>query len=419
MFSRNLKLPEPQYMKPYLLPIIPIVTLANASASWLDGDYLTGDWNGKRTEWADSGVSFFGYYNAIGAANVSGGIEHDSSYAGDLFIGAKFDLEKLLGWDSTVFTLSGIDRHGRSIDSAVGGQYSVMQLVGGQNAFLYEVNLEKKFLDDTLSVKLGRLSATDDFVGSPYYGYSLNNAVNGQIRAVLFDGVMTSYPFPVWGGRVKYQPSEEFYFSLGAYQLSDDIFDRDDQGVDFRIEGDDGISIFTQVGWSPKFCEKPANFFIGMNNAFYRMEEFNTDDTSNHFVRFYAHADYQVYAEDAPGKEGLVAFLTLAYTRQGEIAIIPFQTTLGLHYRGLFPGRNDDRTVFFATFGKFSDDYAAERVAAGEGNPDYELVLELGHRFEMTKFAYIQPDLQYIIRPGGTGDVDNALVAGVQFGVTF
>ena len=111
-------------MKPYLLPVFPILTMASASASWLDGDYLTGDWNGKRTEWANSGVSFFGYYNAIGAANVSGGIEHDSSYAGDLFIGAKFDLEKLIGWDSTVFTLSGIDRHGRSIDPAVGGQHA-------------------------------------------------------------------------------------------------------------------------------------------------------------------------------------------------------------------------------------------------------------------------------------------------------
>src|SRR5690606_30612673 len=132
-----------------------------------------------------------------------------------------------------------------------------------------------------------------------------------------------------------------------------------------------------------------------------------------------AHADYQVYAENAPGEEGLVAFMTLAYTRQEEIAIMPFQTTLGLHYRGLFPGRNNDRTVFFATFGKFSDDYAAERIAAGAGDPVYVLVLGVGQRFEVSKCAYIRPDRRCIIRPGGTGDVDNALVAGVQVGVTF
>jgi porin len=294
-----------------------------------------------------------------------------------------------------------------------------MQLVGGQNAFLYEVNLEKKFLDDTLSIKAGRLSATDDFVGSPYYSYSLNNAVNGQIRAVLFDGVMTSYPFPVWGARVKYQPKEDVVFMMGAYQLSDDIFDRDDQGVDFRIDGSDGISIFTQVGWSPKFDNRQANFFAGVNNAFYSMQRFDADDTSHWFARFYAHGDYQVYSEGPDSKEGLVVFATLAYTHQEDIAIIPVQSTIGLNYKGLFPGRNDDSTLFFATFGKFSNDYAKERVAAGDADRDYEMVLEIGHRFEVTPFSYIQPDLQYIIHPGGTGDIDNALVAGVQFGVTF
>lgn len=388
-------------------------------ASWLDGDCLTGDWNGKRTGWADNGASFFGYYNAIAAANVSGGNESDSSYAGDLFVGAKFDLGKLWGWDSTLITISGIDRHGRSVDAAVGGQYSVMQLVGGQNAFLYELNVEKKFVDDALSFKVGRLSATDDFVGSPYYGYSLNNAVNGQIRAVLFDGVMTSYPFAVWGGRVKYQPSEEFYFSLGAYQLSDDIFDRDDQGVDFRIAGNDGLSIFTQAGWSPKLDGRPANFFVGINNAWFRMNRFDSDGISNHFVRFYGHADYQVFAEGPDSKEGLVAFMTLAYTAQEDIAVIPFQTTLGLHYKGLFPERGNDSTVFFATFGKFSNDFATERRAVGAGDPSHEIVLELGHRFELGGFSYIQPDVQYIIRPGGTGRTDNALVIGAQFGITF
>jgi porin len=396
-----------------------VLAQSQTGQSWLDGEYLTGDWQGKRTELKESGVTVFGYYNAIAAANVSGGVESDSSYAGDLFVGMHVDLEKILGWDDTVLNLSAIDRHGRSIDSAVGGRYSVMQLVGGQNAFLYEVNLEKKFLDETLSIKLGRLSATDDFVGSPYYSYSLNNAVNGQIRAVLFDGVMTSYPFPVWGGRVKYQPNEEFYVTVGAYQLSDDIFDRNDQGVDLRIDGEDGVSIFTQVGWSPQIAEKPANFFVGANNAFYDMEKFNSTGTTNHFLRLYAHGDYQVYQESPGSEEGLVVFATFAYTRQEDVAIIPIQSTVGLNYQGLFPGREKDRTLLYTTFGKFSGDFSREEVAAGRGATDYEMVVELGHRFELTQFAYIQPDLQYIIHPGGTGDIDNALVAGVQFGVTF
>ena len=402
-----------------------IVTLALAAtasvqaSSWLEGDYLTGDWKGERTKLEESGLKYFGYYNAIFAANVHGGNSTDSSYAGDLFTGIELDLEKTLGWDDTTFVLSGIDRHGRSVDEAVGGQYSVMQLVGGQNAFLYNLTLEKKFLDDTLSLKLGRMTATDDFVGSPYFSYSLSNAVNGQIRANLFDGVMTSYPFPVWGGRLKYQPNDEFYIMLGAFQLTENIFDRDQQGVDFKISGDDGISIFTQVGWNPKFDERPAHFYLGTNMAFDDINQYNTTDDASKFVRFYGNADYQVYAESPGSDEGLVLFSTFAWTAQDEVAIMTTQSTFGANYKGLFPGRPDDRTVFFATYGDFSDAFAAEQVSNGGAEPDYEMVLELGHRFQLTNFAYIQPHAQYVVQPGGTGNIDDALVLGFQFGATF
>jgi porin len=401
------------------LPLLFALATCSAQAHWLDGDYLTGDWQGERTALAEKGVTVFGYYNAIYAGNVSGGHSTDSSYAGDLYAGTKIDFGKWLGWNPLVFTLSGIDRHGRSIDEAVGGQYSVMQLVGGQSGFLYEMNLEAKFLDDTLAIKLGRMSATDDFVGSPYYSYSLNNAVNGQIRAALFDGVMTSYPFPVWGGRLKYQPNEEFNAMLGVYQLSDDMFDRTDRGVDFSIEGDDGVSVFTQVGWNPKFADRPAHFYAGINQAFKELTHFNDTDTSNYFIRYYAHADYQVYSEGRGSKEGLVAFATFAYTDQQDIAIIPIQSTLGLNYQGLLPDRPDDNTVFFMTYGQFSNDYAASKEATGDHAPDYEMVLEAGHRFQMTKFSYIQPDVQYIVHPAGNASTENALVLGVQYGLTF
>lgn len=401
-----------------LLPLL-LPSLAQG-ASWLDGDRLTGDWKGVRTAQEDAGFKTFAYFSGIFASNVHGGNSTDSHYSGDVFIGMEFDLEKIWGWDDTKFVLSGIDRHGRSIDDSVGGKYSVMQNVGGQNAFLYNVTLEKTFLDDTLSVKLGRLSATDDFVGSPYYSYSLNNAVNGQIRAALFDGVMSSYPFPVWGGRMKYQPNEEFYAMLGVFNQSDDLFDRDDQGMDWRIDGDDGVSIFTQVGWNPKFAERPAHFFVGMNNAlFWDMDKFNSTGTRDKFTRFYGHADYQVYAESPGSDEGLVLFLTLGYSPFEDVAIMPVQSTFGAHYTGLFPGREKDKTVFFATYGGFSDDYADEQTAAGEARSDYEMVLELGHRFELTPSTYIQPDIQYIVQPGGTGDIDNALVLGVQVGASF
>jgi len=377
---------------------------------------LTGDWNGERTRLSENGVEIFAYYNSIIASNVSGGIDEETNFAGDLFTGVAFDLEKLVGWEATTFTISGIERHGSDITPSVGSQYSVMQLVGGQNTFLYNVTLEKLFREGDLSVKFGRMTATDDFVGSSLYSYSLNNAVNGQIRAVLFDGVMTSYPFAVWGGRVKAKVAEDQTLQVGVFQLTDEMWDPDNHGMDFDISSDDGISLFVQYDWTPEIAGKPARFYAGVNQVFsFEMNEFLGGTTEN-FTRFFGHADYQVYSEGTDTDEGLTLFTTMAYTAQEEVAIIPLQSTFGAHYKGLLPNRPDDRTVAFLTYGQFSDDYSDSLVGS---DADYEMVIELGHRIQLTPYAYIQPDVQFIQNPGGSGDIDDALVLGVQFGASF
>lgn len=390
-----------------------------AGYSFAEGDFenrLTGDWNGERTRLAENGIDFFAYYNSIIASNVSGGIDEETNFAGDLFAGVNFDLDKLIGWDDTIFTITGIDRHGSDVSPSVGSQYSVMQLVGGQTTFLYNVTLEKLYRDGDLSVKLGRMTATDDFVGSSLYSYSLNNAVNGQIRAVLFDGVMTSYPFAVWGGRVKAKTAEDQTLRVGVFQLTDEMWDPDNHGMDFDISSDDGVSLFVQYDWEPQIAGKPARFYAGINQVFsFDMNEF-LGGTTDQFTRFYGHADYQVYSEGSDSDEGLTLFTTLAYTAQDEVAIIPLQSTFGAHYKGLLPNRPDDRTVAFVTYGQFSDDYSDSLVGR---DADYEMVIELGYRIQLSPFAYIQPDVQFIKNPGGSGDIDDAVVFGVQFGASF
>ncbi len=180
------------------------------------------------------------------------------------------------------------------------------------------------------------------------------------------------------------------------------------------------MSVFTQFDWNPEFSGKPAHFFVGLNNTFLiDLPKYNSAATEDRFTRFYAHGDYQVYRESADRDEGLTLFATFAYTPQDDIAIMPIQSTFGAHYKGLLPGRPDDRTVAFVTYGKFSDEFSAEQVGLGGSSVDYEMVVELGHRVQLTKYAYIQPDIQFIKRPGGTGNIDDAVVLGVQFGASF
>ena len=389
---------------------------STTSGGWLNGDYLTGDWDGKRTELADNGYTFFAYFNGIVASNVSGGIDSGTALATDLYAGMTIDLQKAMGWKGWTFNLSGIDRAGASIDDDVGGIYSVMQLVGGQTYFLYNLSLEKTWADEKYAFKFGRITATDDFAGSPFYGYYLSNSIDGQIRAVLFDGVMTSYPFGVWGARFQYTPSDNFRAKLGVYQLTEKMWDPDYHGTDFAIRSSDGVSVMGQLEWSWMTNGKPGHFNLGLNAVSFPMPDFNSDGTTNPFFRYYAQVDQQVTAERQGSDQGLYLFGTLAYTDQQEPALVPFQTSFGAQYVGPFPGRNQDRLIFGTTYGKLSDDYADEQEALGNGRPDYEWIFELGYRFQLTKFAYIQPDIQYVRQPGGTGTIPDATVLGAQIG---
>ncbi len=124
--------------------------------------------------------------------------------------------------------------------------------------------------------------------------------------------------------------------------------------------------------------------------------------------------------QEAPGSdEGLTLWSAVVLSPQEDIAKVPFQLNAGVVYKGLLPTRGDDVSLVGMAYGQFSDDFAASEIAAGGGSPEYELVLEAAYKIQLSRFLFIQPDVQWVINPGGTGDIPNALVLGAQCGVTF
>src|SRR3977135_1228504 len=149
-------------------------------------DHISGDWGGSRERLFESGVEVFGFYNSILNGNVTGGIHpRHATYVDDIWLGFKFDLEKLVGWRGGLFVVSGINRNGDDLTTKyVGSIFSTQQSVGGQRPFLYQVYLQQKFGNDRFIAKIRRFSASDDFNASPLYGYSVNNGIDGDIRNV-------------------------------------------------------------------------------------------------------------------------------------------------------------------------------------------------------------------------------------------
>ena len=51
--------------------------------------------------------------------------------------------------------------------------------------------------------------------------------------------------------------------------------------------------------------------------------------------------------------------------------------------------------------------------------PDYEALLEVTYQANLAPWLSVQPDLQYIVHPGGSPRYGNALVLGTRAVLTF
>ncbi|HBR94430.1 MAG TPA: hypothetical protein DEA90_09730 [Opitutae bacterium] len=179
------------------------------------------------------------------------------------------------------------------------------------------------------------------------------------------------------------------------------------RGTDFGWDSDEGITFMAQYDWTPTIYDRPAQLYVGVAHAEVDYTKFSGGDASSS-SRLYAHFDFQP-------TEDLTLFAFGAYTSQDDLAMMPLQVSVGANYKGLIPGREDDRTVAFITYGELSDEYGD---SIGQ-DFDYEMVYEVGHFIQLTPAVYIQPAVQYINNPGGTGDIDDAVVIGAWIGASF
>jgi porin len=410
---------------------------------WSNGKFVTGDWGGLRTALFNKGIDPFVYWTGIASGNPVGGAKQGHTTAvDDFYMGVNLDLSKLVDWRGATITISGVNRDGRGLtNNYVQSQYNVQQCVGGQSLFFYQLFLKQQLDEGKVSFKVGRFGASDDLNASPIYGNYVNNGIDGDIRNVLFDTQSSAYPFSTWAGLVRFDPNKNFNVQAAVYQTWDNIFDSTTNGVDWTIHPDDGVIFMEQVAWTPTFVKKTAStssasesdtgaasasrelsghYWLGSTYSPWKgFTQFTSPNKVANSYGFYVHADQMVYQKHPGTAQGLTVWTASGYYPQQNIAIVPFQWNAGLIYQGLFDKRPGDREIFGLIYGRFSRDYAHAIIAEGKGDPKYEFVLEAAHRFQVAKSIFIQPDLQWVRRPAGTGRIPDAVVVGAEMGVVF
>ena len=418
-------------------------------------------WFGPRDELSKHGIGFSATYTGVIVSNPIGGIHPGGcDYYDIIALTSIISTQELFGWHGGHFIMSAVQQDGgwsRHLSpNNIGNQFEVD---GGAKGYTFKwVNLyyQQLFWNDRADINIGRFSAMDEFDVSPILWNYL-----GSFQASPTNFQTTWSPNASWASRLKIRATDDIDLRFGIFQLTTDSLN----GLTWNFYPNDGVSLLTQISWNPQFCQPgassifdngkknaaattaeksfsspvdvsklqklPGHYFLG---GFYNTsgihqfgESWLPEDDNNY--GFFCHADQLVYRPNPMTDAGLTLWSELSYSPQGNASIISYQVKGGAIYTGLIPGRRNDFTIFGLGYGRFSSDFASENIATSwkngqpsspkYGDPTFEAITELGYRINFTRFIFIQPDIQFIINPAGTGHIPDALVLGTMAGIVF
>jgi porin len=398
--------------------------------------HLLDDWFGLRPKAEDFGIVPTSTFVTDIAGNVTGGKDQGVTHADDLGLDLLFDLNKLVGLQGGSFLVSMSQRSGSSLSREhVGNVFTIQQVYGGQTFHLIDLAYQQKLLADRIELRLGRIAAGDDFLVSPYNWLFMQNGFDGNPVGIFFNSPgMTAYPNATWGARIKFQTTERTYVMGGVYNGDPSIRDIEHNGADMSMNGP--VFAIGEVGYQlnglPGESRRLGNYKAGF---WYDNASFTDFTTVGYGVPpqekrgswgAYGLFDQVLVPFGAPtSNRGFGIFGSFMVAPDESISQMPYFFTAGVACRGIFASRPTDSTGFGVVHGRFSSDlrHAQERDQQFDptvGVQDYETVFEWTYRFYFRKGAlFFQPDMQYVMRPGGTGRIDDALVVGCQIGLNF
>ena len=435
---------------------------ASAFAQWWNGKWATGSWFGVRDTLEDHGLKLGVEWKANFLWNVDGGLQQRFGYDDEFKFRGTLDFAKLTGWEAIEGLTLYSDlryRGGAGVNKWVGAssQFAPSTFQGGrlwrfQQVYLTYITPELFGVKEFLTLSGGWQNPTDIFINQPLNKFFINNTFTSN-RGIGANGIGWGGSYSAWGGYIKIKPLDWYYLQSGLYLAIPDASTPSNHGLFFagaQPPDRNGLFWLTETGFTPKIgpSQLPGRYaagliYWGLENTSYFGENYDQK------LLFYWQADQQLYREPSPeaptppglsdgksvadGKElketvkpskpklneqGLYFFSLINFAPKYNNPL-PFYFQTGLVYKGIIPGRDQDQLGVAFAYGNYSYYKQLADESRGRATQVYEAVLEFDYRIQVNKWLYAQPVLQYIIRPNGTGLVENATVLGFQLGVIF
>jgi porin len=390
------------------------------SKPWTEWQHATGDWKGGRPWLDDHGITLEIDYLTDFLTNIRGGMNTNraNTYRGLLQMSATLDTETMGLWEGGTFFIDFQQIHGRDISiKHVGDLQALSNLDAPDRTQVAEYWYEHNFFGGKLRAKIGKIDVNADF---NYVDYGIEHIHSSPgVNPTVY--LMPQYPDPALGVSVFVEPADWIYFGGGIY---DGQAEGNRWGFETTFHGrDDSFTIF-ELGFRPTLelggQKLPGVYRVGgwyhsgvfdvfMNDLDGRLPARSHRGNAGVYFNF----DQLLYRENPEledDDQGLGMFFQFGWAPSAYNEISQYYG-FGGQYVGSIPTRDEDITGFGLYHVSLSG-----RVQSLEGRYS-ETAIELFHKFQITPFFSLKPDIQYIVNPGGDGR--DALVAGIRMQMTF
>jgi porin len=345
-------------------------------------------------EWlAERGLAFTFSYTAEAFTNVRRDPKQrrGAEYLGSVGTTFEFDFGKL-GLGRGQLVVSAQSLHGRSInDSRVGAFQAPSNLDNAAFNKFTEVWYGDSYLDKRIRIKIGQQYADADFNVTENASEFLNSSY-GLIPTIL----SPTYPTAMLGASVWAEPAKWIAIGAGVYR-GGELEPIDETARPMK----QGLFTMAEVKLNPHSSNSAFHgaYSVGVWQQAKGAWSTLTGTGAVRNGGVYATLDQWFRRANSAGENsGPGLFLQAGWAPADRNEITAYIGG-GLAWRGLLPMRSNDSVGLGVTQVKLS--------ATGR-----ETATEVFYRWQVSKRLAVQPDIQFVNRPNGTGR--NAVVTGIR-----
>lgn len=388
---------------------ISLATDKTAVQEWINGDYATRKYFGARPILESHGLTVDSSFLYSPFMKTAGGANGEASAKGyGLFsVGVSLDTEAAKLWKGGKFfslyqLKTGYGLSGEN--GAMGDYFGFDGWEMDQISQISELWYQQKFFDGKIRLKIGKQDSNTDF-GFLNSGWDFMNTA----FSVNPNTPLPSFPYTPFGFMAEVNPKEWLSIRNGIYSKD---------SCPFNI---------TEIEFKPTIKNMPGRYMIGAwemgdTNGYSVATGVEEEETVyNTFYRNYGvyfNFEQMVYKEqkDNPDDmQGLVVFGQTGMSPSNKNDLSKYGA-IGLHYKGPFPKRDNDIVGLALGCGNFASRLNNITYDLG-GRTGSETVVEGFYRLFITKWFYLQPDVQFIMNPGG--QYQSSVAIGIRSVITF